>query len=260
MGIEGLDRDTAEFGRRDRARPQRAFRQEFLLLTAAAAIYFGVREAVEGSTMAATHNAERLRRFESRLGLDIEDRAQELVVAHGPLRTLGNFSYVWLHWPLIVALLGALFVYDRQRYLQLRRAMFVSGVIGLVVFALFPVSPPRFLADYIGTVSDSERRHYLPFPIEWANRYAAFPSFHVGWTLIACIAVKERLPLRWLRALVMLPAVLVAAAVITTGNHYVADAVVGATIALLAYAVVSSGPDAPLDYGATSAPTTSATR
>ena len=105
-----------------------------------------------------------------------------------------------------------------------------------MLFAVVPMAPPRFMAGFVGTVSDDARRHYLGYPLSWANKYAAFPSFHVGWTLIACLAVAATIDHRAVRWLVLVPAVLVGASVVTTGNHYMMDSVAGGAIALAAYA------------------------
>jgi hypothetical protein len=203
----------------------------------AALVYFGVRLAVEGDTTTAVANADRILRFERWLGIDIEHPAQDLVLDSSALRLLGNASYVWLHWPLLIAVLVVLFRRDHAVYLRLRRAMVASGAAGLVLFALVPTAPPRFMPGFEGTVSDAARRHYLDYPLGWANRYASFPSFHVGWTLIACLALAATLPSVRARVIAVLPAVLVALAVVTTGNHYVVDAVVGVAIAATAYVV-----------------------
>ena len=88
---------------------------------------------------------------------------------------------------------------------------------------------------FVGTVSDDARRHYLTYPLSWTNQFAAFPSFHVGWTLIACVALAASVHHDRLRWAALAPAGLVAVAVVSTGNHYVIDAAVGAVIAAGAY-------------------------
>jgi uncharacterized membrane protein YccC len=141
-----------------------------------------------------------------------------------------------LHWPLLITALFILFRRDPAHYRQFRSALFVSGSIGLALFAAFPMAPPRFLDGFVGTVSDDARRHHLGYPLSWANKYAAFPSFHVGWTLIACLALAASVSSRPAKVLALVPAILVGAAVVSTGNHYVVDSVSGAAIALGAYA------------------------
>jgi len=212
-----------------------SWRHDAAVLIVAATVYFAVRELVEGTPAQAARNARRIIRFEQALGLDIEQRAERFAAGHELVRALGNFSYVWLHWPLLVVALVVLRNGDRQAFLRVRDAMCWSGAVGLVLFATFPVAPPRFMPGFEGTVSDAARRHHLPYPIEWSNRFASFPSFHVGWTLIACVAVASLAGAWWLRGVLMVPAVLVALAVVTTGNHYVVDAVAGVAIVVAAY-------------------------
>lgn len=201
----------------------------------AAAVYFGVRVVVEGDRPTALRNADRLLDIERSLGIDIELGAQDLVVDRPVLRAIGNFSYVWFHWPLLVVFLCVLFVRNRGRFRQLLDALMLSGAIGLILFAVFPVAPPRFLPGYTGTVSDAARRHYLDYPLSWTNQVASFPSFHVGWTLIACLALAATFVHPVHRAVVMVPAAFVALAVVTTGNHYVVDTVTGVVIAVACY-------------------------
>ena len=101
------------------------------------------------------------------------------------------------------------------------------------------------MPGFVGTVSDDARRHYLSYPLSWTNRFAAFPSFHVGWTLIACLALAASLHSTHVRRAALIPAVLVGLAVISTGNHYVIDSIVGAAIALAAYHYFGRTTDTP---------------
>lgn len=211
--------------------------REIGTVLSAALVYFGVRLIVEGDTPTAVANADRILRLERWLGIDVEHSAQDVVLDHSGLRLLGNLSYVWLHWPLLIVVLVVVFHRDRTTYVRLRRALVASGAVGLVLFWLVPTAPPRFMPGFEGTVSDAARRHYLSYPLSWANRYASFPSFHVGWTLIACLALAATLPSVRARAVAIVPAVLVGLAVVTTGNHYVVDLVVGVAIATAAYVV-----------------------
>jgi hypothetical protein len=148
---------------------------------------------------------------------------------------LGNLSYVWLHWPLIVVFMLLLYRRDRLRYFQLRNALMATALVGVVIFALLPEAPPRFLSGYTGTVDDAARRLYLGTPMSWNNQYASFVSFHVGWTLIACLAFAATFDRNMWKGLLLLPAALTGVAVITTGNHFVVDAIAGGLVAVTAY-------------------------
>jgi membrane-associated phospholipid phosphatase len=221
------------------SRQGRAVR-EVAILSAGAVGYFGGRLVVEGTRGTAIRNAERLLELERDLGIDIEHDLQRLTVDNDLLRFLGNASYVWLHWPLLIAVLWFLFHRDSSRYRPLRNAMFLSGAIGLLFFALLPMAPPRFMPGFEGTVSDAARRHYLAYPLSWTNPFAAFPSFHAGWTLIACIALSSTMRTTITKAVALVPAALVMVAVVSTGNHYVLDTLTGVVIALACYAWFTS--------------------
>jgi hypothetical protein len=116
--------------------------------------------------------------------------------------------------------------------------MFVSGGIGLFVFALYPVAPPRLTAlGYVDTVTERSEAYRVLQPPAFVNPYAAMPSLHVGWDLLVGLAVASAagtVLLRWVGR--MMP-VLMFAAVVLTANHYLVDGVAGAALALLGLAV-----------------------
>jgi len=218
---------------------------EVAIALMAAIVYFGGRLLIEGGAVEATRNADRILDIERTVGIDIERGAQDLVLENDVLRTIGNLSYVWLHWPLLIGVLIWLFHRSRLRYVQLRNSLIASGLVGLVLFWVFPAAPPRFMPGYEGTVSDAARRHYLDYPLRWTNQYASFPSFHIGWTLLVCLALAATFDSWRKQAVTMIPAVLVGLAVVTTANHYVLDTVAGAGIAFWAYAWFGSRHELP---------------
>lgn len=226
-------------GASDTVRP--SWQREVAITLGGAFVYFGLRVVVEGDRATAIANADHLLRVERALGIDIEQTVQTWVLDNDVVRTLGNLSYVWLHWPLLIAVLVVLYRRHRERFAHLRRAMFWSGAAGLVLFATVPTAPPRFMPGFVGTVSDDARRHYLTYPLSWTNQVAALPSFHAGWTLIACMALAAVLDHQTARLAALVPAVLVLLSVVTTGNHYVLDTVLGTAIAVAAY--VLTDPD-----------------
>jgi hypothetical protein len=212
------------------------------VLVLAAAVYFAARKLVEGDSDTATRNATRLLRFEGTLGIDIEHTVQDLVLNHPLLSEVFNNIYVGLHWPLLIFTFVVLFARDQRAFQRLRDTFIVSGAVGLVIFATFPVAPPRFMPGLVGTVSQAERQHFLPYPASWSNRVASLPSFHVGWTLTAAIVLASTLRSPVLKFIALLPGPLVAIAVIATGNHYVIDVVAGSVLALGALKIASRGP------------------
>lgn len=225
------------FGATPSARTTQAARawRELGVAALAMAGYFGLRVVVEGEPGIAVRNAERLLDLERRLGLDVEHTVQEWVLERDLVRWSLSAGYVWLHWPLLIVAMVFLAFRAPDVQARLRNAMAVSGAGGVLLFATIPMAPPRFMPGFVGTVSDTARRHYLPYSLDWTNQFAAFPSYHVGWTLIACLAVAGVIRRRGARWVLLLPSVVVAVAVVGTGNHYVVDSVAGAGFALLAW-------------------------
>ena len=115
---------------------------------------------------------------------------QSPVVASDALVTLANWVYIWGHWPVILATASILYVLRRERYYLLRNAMFVSGLLGFVFFALFPVAPPRMLElGLVDTVTEQSNAYRALQPPGLTNQYAAFPSLHAGWNVLVGIVL-----------------------------------------------------------------------
>jgi hypothetical protein len=69
------------------------------------------------------------------------------------------------------------------------------------------------------------------------------PSLHVGWAVWVAWAIYPLVPKPWRLTAIAYPAV-TTVVVISTGNHWVLDALVGAVAVPVAAAVVACGPRA----------------
>jgi hypothetical protein len=216
---------------------------QFLLVGGAALCYFGVRGLTQSSLGIAQDNGRALVRFEQSFGIDWEHAAQALVIDHGTVVRIVNAVYMYGHWPVIALTLGVLFARAPDRFYLLRNAMFVSGAIGLVFFALMPVAPPRLgVLDLVDTITVGTSEYRTLQPPGLINRYAALPSLHFGWNLLVGIVVWRSTRRRVLRgAAVAVPAAM-AFAVVATANHYVIDVVAGGAVALVGLLVATRLP------------------
>jgi hypothetical protein len=219
---------------------------QVLLFVGAAVSYFAVRNLTQGSEATADANAGHLVSLERRLGIDWESALQGLIIDHGWLVALVNWIYIYGHWPLIGITLVVLFLRAPAEYRILRNAMFISGGIGLVIFAMYPVAPPRFGAlDVLDTVTDRSDSYRTLQPPGLINKYAALPSLHFGWNLLVGIVIWRVASSHLLKAFAVVIPVAMAFAVVVTGNHYVADVVAGGAVALVGLAcamVIASAP------------------
>lgn len=203
------------------------------LLAIAVSLYFAVRSLTAGSRELAESNASLVVDLERSLGLFRERDVQELALSFDGVLPVVNAIYIWGHWPVIAAVLGWLAWRHREEFLVYRNALLVSGLVGMVVVAFFPVAPPRLMdLGFLDTVTMESEAYRVLQPPSFTNQYAAMPSFHVGWDLLVGIALLRVGTRRWMRlAGATLPVVMLIS-VVVTGNHYFVDAIVGDLIVL----------------------------
>ncbi len=202
--------------------------REAAVIAFAMLAYFGVRNLTVGSAEAAFANAGRLADLERRLGIDWEGALQGATVGTDALVTLANWVYIFGHWPVILTVAALLYLYRRPHYLLLRNAMFASGLIGFLFFALFPVAPPRLLElGLVDTVTERSDAYRALQPPGLTNQYAAFPSLHAGWNLLVGVVVVLAVASLGVRLLAVTLPVLMSLAVVLTANHFVIDVVGG---------------------------------
>ena len=103
--------------------------------------YFGVRAVTEGTRIRARQRARPLA-ARAELGLAWEGRPG-VVVGHALLLEAANAIYIYGHWPVLIVAGSLLFRFRREHYYSPAHVCLLTGLVGLFVFALFPVAPPR---------------------------------------------------------------------------------------------------------------------
>ena len=216
---------------------------QVVLFVLFALAYFAIRGLTESGQAQAFRNAERLIEFEQSVGIYWEEQLQSLIIDHDLLVDMANWAYIWFHWPAITIAGIYLAATSRHRYAVIRNAIFISGAIGLIIFATFPVAPPRLAVDgLVDTITARSNSYRVLQPPSLTNQYAALPSLHFGWNLLIGIGLfwsSKHLLVRIVA--VFLPSA-VFVAVILTANHYIIDPIVGGALALFGLAVAVSGP------------------
>jgi hypothetical protein len=222
-----------------RPRP-RSGRRELAIFAAAYLTYFGVRAATQGAAQRAVANALDLMHLERLLHLDVEGSVQAVVAGSHTLVDAANGLYIWGHWPLLIIGGVVLFHLGPEHYYRLRNVCLLSGAFGLIVFALFPVAPPRLApSGLVDTVTLHARAYRTVLPASLVNEYAAMPSFHAGWNLILGVELFRSTRNLALRAFAVAMPAAMAFAVVATANHYVLDVVGGALAVSAALLVVT---------------------
>jgi membrane-associated phospholipid phosphatase len=206
-------------------------------------IYTAVRWLVadRGPKVGGEH-ARWLLEIEQKMSLDWELRFQQATLHHEWLVQAANNYYVYGFLPVLVfcTILGA---WQAPAAFAWWRSVFaISLLLALIGFAMFPLTPPRLLPPdygyvdtllvygphYYGDATGSSLFNAYGSIPSVVNVYAAMPSMHIAWSMIAgalLIAVAGK---RWLAVLIaVLHPTLMATAVILTGNHYILDIVFG---------------------------------
>ena len=185
----------------------------------------------------AVSHARSLLGLQQRLGLDWEHAAQAGIEGVPWLGTFASWFYVWGYLPVLAVALVGLFVRHPGDYAFLRNALLAGGIVGLPVYVLWPLAPPRLTdlgyTDTVGaTLVDGLAR-----PVGVANEIGAMPSFHVGYLVVVSAVVwrLSRSPL--VRAWCVLHPLVMCWVVLATGNHWVLDLPAGAALAVTGLAV-----------------------
>jgi hypothetical protein len=206
---------------------------EILVIVPAYAFYQLVRGTVHDRVPEAVDRATKLVAIEQTLGIFREAEFQSRIMTQEIAVRIVNTVYVWGHLPLIILIGIWLLTFHHQRYALFRNAFLISGAIALVLFWLIPTAPPHYL-QYWGFVDTavSSGSYYIFQPPAFVNQYAAMPSLHFGWSLLASVAIFSTVQSR-LRYLALLMPVVTLGGIVLTGNHFFLDAAAGGAVAML---------------------------
>jgi hypothetical protein len=214
---------------------------ELLLIRVGFWIYSYVRGLAPDERGTAEHHGDMVLAAESALRIDIEHGLNQLTAHTHWLRAACNVYYQTFHYLVPITLLAVLFWRRPAEYRRVRTALSWTTLLALFGFWLFPLAPPRLMPG-LGFVDTAHGPQDLAHPDYGAltalsNQYAAMPSLHVGWSLWCAIVVIRMTPNLWLRARGALYPLCTTFVVIGTANHYVLDAVGGATVVAAGFAI-----------------------
>ncbi|MFD0743309.1 phosphatase PAP2 family protein [Phytohabitans flavus] len=184
--------------------------------------------------------------LERSLGIDWEVPVQRAAFEVPLLPTVANWVYIYGHWPFIISALIWLVIWHRPVFLRARNAMLISGAVGIVVFATFPVLPPRLAGiGLVDTVTQRSNSYRVLQPTGFTDEYAAMPSLHAGWTLIVSLALIAATRNVLLRVFAVAVTLSMDLAVVVTANHYILDVVAGLALTGALWFVVGPKPGRP---------------
>jgi len=177
-------------------------------------------------------------RLETALALNHESFIQQIIarLSLGLLIALTYFYAVGM-WLGLAGTAVILFIKNRAAYVQLRRTFMLTMLLGAVVFAIYPLAPPRFMpglgmTDTVTLLGLDPAAPNSDSVISY-NRFAAMPSLHYAWALLVMVAAFK---FGGRRAIIVGFSfqLLMFVAIIATANHYILDALAGALLLVVA--------------------------
>jgi hypothetical protein len=218
------------------------FARELLAMVGLFAVYKYGRSLMSVDVSVAYANANNIWELERWFHLPNELSAQHAILTAHWIVEFANGYYALVHFPATIACFIWMYIKRPALYPTMRRAMIGITGIALLCHLVYPLAPPRMLGDlgFIDTAALYGPNVYTKSPSSdgLVNQYAAMPSLHVGWDLLIGLAIVAAARGPLLRAFGAAMPVLMAAAVILTANHYIIDAIAGATLTATCWLVL----------------------
>ena len=215
----------------------RAITKELAIVGAAYLTFALAKNLTDPSpVLKAVSNGWGVIRLEATLLLNHESLIQQIVarISIGLLVVLTYFYAVGM-WVGLAGTGVVLFIQKRAEYIELRRIFVLTMVLATIVFAVFPLAPPRFMPGF-GMTDTLKLLGLDPANSDSAisyNRFAAMPSLHYAWALLVMFGAFK-LGGRRVKVAGFIFPLLMLVAIIATANHYILDALAGALLLLVA--------------------------
>ena len=211
---------------------------ELLAVLAFYLVYSAIRDANGSHPLHAFHDAKHIIWLEHHLGIFHEATIQHWALHFTPLIVTANYMYGSLHFIVTIGVAVWLYRSYSNDYPRFRNTLAITTGLALIGFTVFPLMPPRLLADsglHLGFVDTLQR-----YPTFWSfdsgpaakvsNQYAAMPSVHIAWSTWCTLALVPHVKTLPRKILAACYPVMTFIVIIITANHYVIDAVGGLVI------------------------------
>ncbi|MQF69171.1 phosphatase PAP2 family protein [SAR202 cluster bacterium AD-804-J14_MRT_500m] len=215
--------------------------RESVLIVGTYFVYLFLRRTVGSNAEdSAWANAEWIINLEKKLGFFWEPFWHQWAVQTSEWIIIAfNWIYIVTFFPIVLITALVYYLFDRERYFYYRSIILLSFGISLIIFCLFPLTPPRMMGEYnfVNTFVIYGPSWYAGEDmVGYYNAFAAMPSLHFAWTMIFGVLFFKHGSLVFKCIGVLYPS-LTLLAITITANHYISDAIVGAVVMLVAYAL-----------------------
>jgi PAP2 superfamily len=206
------------------------------LFAAAFLAYRLARGLVEGDANAAFAHARDLIAIERTLHVFVEPSIQTWASGSHFVMVVCSWIYVNAQTTVIVGTLVYLYLRHNPSFYFVRNMFLIAMAIALVGYTVFPTAPPRFLpewgfADTVADITGLRVSTHNATLSAVTNLYAAVPSMHVAFALIAGWPLSRLVRWRVLRVAWLLYPALIVFVIVATANHFLIDAFLGAVTA-----------------------------
>ena len=221
-------------------------RREVVLGLVLLLVYSGIRLVASDDRGQADRNATSILGLERHLGLDLEQLANGWLTDLRWAEVAASYWYAGLHYSVTPLVLVALFRHAPGRYRQARSALVLATAGALVGYLIVPTAPPRMVPGYTDVLLATADVGWwagdgagVAGASQVVNELAAMPSMHVGWAVWCALVLASLSRHAWQRALAFGYPLLTFLVVVATANHWVLDAVVGATLVRISWLVTA---------------------
>ena len=201
--------------------------------------YYGcriVRGTVDdpvGAAVAFEHSREVIH-FEQSLGIFVEPSLQAWVSSRPALIDVASWLYLNAQFTVTMACLVYIYLRHNSSFYFVRNMFAVAMWTANVGFMLFPAAPPRFFPEWGFSDPVANLTHVSHDSVavnSLVNQYAAIPSMHVAFALMIAVPLSRLCKHRLTRAFWAVYPLIVVFVIVSTANHFITDAILGAATA-----------------------------
>ena len=212
--------------------------RQVLLLVGAYLLYGVVRLAVHGGAYEPGYrpfgDAMQIIHLERVLHIFIEPAIQNWALGKHWLMDAADWIYLNAHLALTGGVVAYIYVRRNGSFYLLRNTFLIAMAIALLGYWLYPTAPPRLMPEWGFT---DAIKQFTGVTAERGassavlNLYAAVPSMHVCFAILAGWSMMKVSPRRAAKVAWSLYPLLITFVVVVTGNHYLMDVFLGALTA-----------------------------
>src|SRR5947199_6979396 len=210
--------------------------RQLLLFVGAYLLYQLVRGLVDGGNgYKPFGDATKIINLERVLHVFVEPSIQAWAQSVQWLMDAADWTYLNAHYFITLGALVFIYLRRNDSFYFVRNMFLIAMALALVGYALYPTAPPRLMPEWGFTDSIAQ---FMGVPHidngpgkALLNFYAAVPSMHVCFAIMIGIPMT-RLVRHWpAKVAWSLYPLFITFVVVATGNHYLADAFLGALTA-----------------------------